>query len=409
MHYIITGGTGFIGTHLTNLIKELNPEAQVYNLDIVKPGTPNPVVKDYKSALREGETLQSTYIECDIRKPIENLPFTPTPDDIIFNFAAVHRTPGHEDIEYFETNIRGAENVCAFAEKWGIRRIVFTSSIAPYGAAEQLKKETTLPTPNTAYGISKLVAEKIHMIWQAGGSPTDLTENTDSRLFGEGGSNTDSTDKTDNFGSNTDCTENTEGSSVLNTNLTNCTNKSSARQLLIVRPGVVFGKGENGNFTRLYWAIRGHKFAYPGRKDTIKACIYVKELVRFMMWWVANTNCTNNTNEEKIRSIREIRVQTFNCCFEPAYTIEHIVEAMKRVTGLTQWVPDVPNWVIMPMARMAMLLGSPMGICPARVKKLQISTNICGEKLKDCGYQFKWTFEEALEDWFRDNDGKGLL
>ena len=47
---------------------------------------------------------------------------------------------------------------------------------------------------------------------------------------------------------------------------------------------MVFGKGENGNFTRLYWAIRGHKFAYPGRKDTIKACIYVKELVRFLLW-----------------------------------------------------------------------------------------------------------------------------
>ena len=39
-----------------------------------------------------------------------------------------------------------------------------------------------------------------------------------------------------------------------------------------------------GNFTRLFWAIRGHKFAYPGRKDTIKACIYVKELVRFLLW-----------------------------------------------------------------------------------------------------------------------------
>lgn len=65
-------------------------------------------------------------------------------------FAAVHRTPGHEDHEYFETNIRGAENVVAFAEKWNIKKIVFTSSIAPYGAAEELKKETTLPTPNTA-------------------------------------------------------------------------------------------------------------------------------------------------------------------------------------------------------------------------------------------------------------------
>ena len=101
-------------------------------------------------------------------------------------------------------------------------------------------------------------------------------------------------------------------------------------------------------------------------------------------------------------------VEIYNCCFEPAYTIQHIVEAMKKVTGLTQFVPDIPNWVIMPMARMAMLLGSPMGICPARVKKLQISTNICGEKLKNCGYQFKWSFEEALADWFEDNDRQGL-
>lgn len=45
MNYIITGGTGFIGTHLTNLLRELNPDANIYNLDIVKPGTPNPVVK----------------------------------------------------------------------------------------------------------------------------------------------------------------------------------------------------------------------------------------------------------------------------------------------------------------------------------------------------------------------------
>lgn len=101
-------------------------------------------------------------------------------------------------------------------------------------------------------------------------------------------------------------------------------------------------------------------------------------------------------------------VEIYNCCFEPAYTIQHIVEAMKKVTGLTLFVPDIPNWVIMPMARMAMPLGSPMGICPARVKKFQISTNICGEKFKNCCYQFKWSFEEALADWFEDNDRQGL-
>ena len=333
MNYIITGGTGFIGTHLTNLLNELHPEAKVWNLDIVKPGTPNPVVKDYKPAVKEGERLGSIYLECDIRKPIGELPFTPTPEDVIFNFAAVHRTPGHEDVEYFETNIRGAEHVCDFAEKYGIKTVVFTSSIAPYGAAEEQKTEETLPTPNTAYGISKLVAEKIHLAWQKGGD---------------------------------------------------------GRKLTIVRPGVVFGMGENGNFSRLYWGIRKHTFGYPGRKDTIKACVYVKELVRFILW-----------NVEQ----RQTPFDIFNCTFEPAYTIEQIVKAMKKVTGLTQSVPYIPNSVIKPLAFGAKLCGSPMGICPARVKKLQISTNICGKKMKESGYHFKWTFEEALEDWFKDNKG----
>ena len=342
MNYIIFGGTGFIGTHLANLLHETHPQDKLWNLDIVDPAKLDAMtnekerreyttIKDWKSPVVDGETRKSTFVYCDVRKPIENLPFTPTAEDIVFNLAAVHRTPGHPDYAYFETNIRGAENVCAFAEKYGIKNMVFTSSIAPYGAAEELKEETTLPTPNTPYGISKLVAEKIHQTWQAGG----------------------------------------EG-----------------RKLTIVRPGVVFGRGENGNFTRLYWGIKKHTFAYPGRKDTIKACIYVKELVRFIMW-----------NVEERGTASDI----FNCTFEPAYSIEHIVGVIKTVTGLHQSVPYIPNSLIMPAAAGAKMMGSPMGICPARVKKLQISTNICGKKLASCGYKFKWTFEEAVEDWFEDN------
>ncbi len=335
MNYFITGGSGFIGTHLIKLLNELHPEAKVYNLDIVEPGTPNPAVKNYKPALKPGEKVNATFIRCDVRKPIE-LDVPVTSEDIIFNFAAVHRTPGHPDHEYFETNIRGAENVCAFAERHGIKKMVFTSSIAPYGAAEALKEETTLPTPNTPYGISKLVAEKIHMIWQAGG----------------------------------------EG-----------------RQLTIVRPGVVFGKGENGNFTRLYWGIRGRKFMYPGRKDTIKACIYVKELVRFMLYRLEH---------------HDHGVELYNCTFEPAFTIEQIVETMKAATGLKRTVSMMPNWIIMPAAFIAQCLGSPMGICPARVKKLQISTNISGKKLAASGYKFHYSLEEAITDWFEDNGKQGL-
>lgn len=337
MNYFITGGSGFIGTHLTNLLNETHPGCNVYNLDIVEPGAPLPTVKDYKPALKKGQKLGSAFVRCDVRKFIE-LPASihPTSEDVIFNFAAVHRTPGYPDREYFETNIRGAEHVCAFAERYGIKKMVFTSSIAPYGAAEEEKSEITLPTPNTAYGISKLVAEKIHQTWQAGGAD---------------------------------------------------------RQLTIVRPGVVFGRGENGNFTRLYRAIRTGKFVYPGRKDTIKACIYVKELVKFMLYRMEH---------------REHGVELYNCCYEPAYTIEHIVEAMKKITGLKRSVPMIPNWIIMPAAAVIEVMGAPMGICPARVRKLQISTNICGRKLVESGYPFHWTFEEALTDWLVDNDCNGL-
>ena len=321
MNYFITGGSGFIGTHLTNLLKERFPHCHIYNLDIVENS-------------QEGKV---TYIYCDVRKPIHLEEVTVTEDDVIFNFAAVHRTPGHSDHEYFETNILGAENVTAFAEKYGIRRIVFTSSIAPYGAAENLKEEITVPTPNTPYGISKLVAEKIHTIWQA--------------------------------------------------------KNSSERQLTIVRPGVVFGKGENGNFTRLYWGLRGRKFMYPGRKDTVKACIYVKELVCFMLYRLEH---------------HEQGVELYNCTFEPAYTIEQIVATINKVTGLNRTAPLIPAWILMPAAAVIGCLGAPMGICPARVRKLMVSTNICGKKLADSGYHFHYTFEEAIADWFKDNDNQYL-
>ena len=317
MNYFITGGSGFIGTHLTNLLKEVSPHCSIYNLDIVE----------------NNQNGKVTYIHCDVRKPINLADVVITADDIIFNFAAVHRTPGHPDHAYFETNIQGAENVCSFAEKYGIKKIVFTSSIAPYGAAEDLKEETTIPAPNTPYGISKLVAEKIHMIWQA--------------------------------------------------------KSQLERQLIIVRPGVVFGKGENGNFTRLYQGIHSRKFIYPGRKDTVKACIYVKELVRFMLYRLEH---------------HDQGVELYNCTFEPAYTIEHIVGTMIKVTGLKRTIPLISTWILLPAAAVIGCLGAPLGICPARVKKLMISTNICGKKLVSSGYIFHYSFEEAIKDWFQDNN-----
>lgn len=333
MNYIIFGGSGFIGTHLIHLLKNecVKPGDKIYDLDIVMPGEEGVV----PGIVEKNDGVE--YIRLDVRKPIE-FDFKPTADDVIFNLAAVHRTPGHPDHEYFETNIRGAENVTAFAEKHGINKILFTSSIAPYGAAEELKEETTLPTPNTPYGISKLVAEKIHQMWQV---------------------------------------------------------KDEKRELTIVRPGIVYGKGEHGNMTRLYKGMKGHYFMYTGRKDTIKACIYVKELVLFFKYRMLDNSFPGT--------------DIFNCTFEPAYNIEQICETMKMATGLKYKIPLIPGGLLMTAATiLGPIGGKKVGIHPARVKKLMVSTNICGKKLAACGYKFHYSFEDTFKDWLNDCNGQGL-
>ena len=100
--------------------------------------------------------------------------------------------------------------------------------------------------------------------------------------------------------------------------------------------------------------------------------------------------------------------ELYNCTFEPAYTIEQIVETMKKVTGIKRSVPLIPSWVLMPVATFIGVLGAPMGICPARVKKLMISTNICGNELAQSGYKFHYSFEEAIADWYKDNNNQYL-
>lgn len=316
--FIIFGGCGFIGSHTKNLLKRMYPEAKVYLADLLADGS-------------------EFAPKVDVRQPI-SMTGDFGENTLIFNFAAVHRTPGHPDYAYFETNIRGAENVCEFARKNGINNIVFTSSIAPYGAAEDLKTEETLPTPNTPYGISKLVAEKIHQTWAA---------------------------------------------------------ESAKRKLSIVRPGIVFGTGENGNMTRLYKGLKSRKFAYAGRKDTIKACIYVKDLVRVMLA-MAENDCAD-------------KVQLHNCCYYPSFTIEQIATAMLNATEMKRFIPYIPKKPMMAAATVCGALGGlGLGICPARVKKLMVSTNIDGLKLSK-NYPLGYTLEEAFKDWYKDCNQKELV
>ncbi len=285
--------------------------------------------------------VSNDFDHLDVRQAID-LKLPNISESIIFNLAAVHTTPGHPEHEYFETNILGAENICSFARKNNINTIVFTSSIAPYGPSEDLKEEQTIPMPNSPYGISKLTAEYIHQVWQA--------------------------------------------EDPLN------------RKLVIVRPGVVFGQSEGGNFTRLYKSLKQGFFFYPGRKDTLKAAVYVKDVVRILF-----ENATNAKPE----------IVKFNLTYYPAPSIEHICTTMAEVTGVKRPTIVVPGWLLKTTAGFVYYAGRSIGkkingIHPDRVKKLMVSTNISGEKLNQSSSKLQFTLKEAIEDWFIDCDRKGL-
>jgi len=302
MSFIIFGGSGFIGTHLIEYLSSISDDV-IINFDLI----------DNKMSTKY------YYIQGDVREKIENVNPVNLPS-VIYNLAAINKTPWHQDKEYFETNIKGAENVCNFAKEGEINTIVFTSSIAPYGASEEMKYEYALPMPNTPYGISKLVAEEIHKRWQA--------------------------------------------------------EDPQNRKLIILRPGVVFGKGEGGNFTRLYQSLKKHMFFYPGRKDTKKAAVYVKYLVRLMV----------EMAEKEIPN-----VHLFNMCYPESHTIEEIVQTISKVTGVSDKVLLFPNWMLKSVAGVLYNIGrlfskKIMGIHPDRVRKLMVSTNISGKKLQNAGY-----------------------
>jgi nucleoside-diphosphate-sugar epimerase len=220
---VIFGGTGFIGTHTAQRVLQEPGIEQVVLVDINPPRT-EAYAASLQGALASGK---ARFVQHDIRQPI---PAGALPNaDLIFNFAAIHREPGHQPREYYETNLLGATNVCNYADEVACPHIVFTSSISPYGPSEERKYEETLPVPETPYGGSKLVAEKMHTAWQMA---------------------------------------------------------APGRKLLIVRPGVVFGPGEGGNVTRLVRSLAKGYFAYMGNKDTRKAGGYVKELSNVFLFGI---------------------------------------------------------------------------------------------------------------------------
>jgi nucleoside-diphosphate-sugar epimerase len=313
---VVFGASGFIGTRLVARLVESG--RKVVAVDIIEPRVRLDGVD---------------YVAADVRNPLS--PNIARPGSVLYNLAAVHRTPGHPPHEYYDTNVHGAVNVTRLAEEIGAETIVFTSSISVYGPSEEVIEENSPLRPNSDYGRSKIMGEVIHRQWARGGD---------------------------------------------------------SRRLVVVRPGVVFGPGERGNFTNLARALRRGLFAYPGRKTTIKSGGYVDELLAALDFALTNSD-------------KEI---TFNYAYPDESTTEDIVHLFGQVMNSRKSYPVLPIFPLLAIAWSFEVLakfGVKTPIHRERIWKLVKSTRIRPAWLLANGYVFETRMETALNAWSAETRG----
>lgn len=159
MKCIVTGGAGFIGSHLVDLLLERGHEVIV--IDTFKTGR--------ESNLRPYDRPGLRVMPADIRLASEmRRIFSVKPVDWVFHLAALADiVPSIEDpLGYYTTNVDGTFNVLQAARAAGAKRFVYAASSSCYGIPD------AVPTPETAeirpqypYALTKRLGEELVLHW----------------------------------------------------------------------------------------------------------------------------------------------------------------------------------------------------------------------------------------------------
>lgn len=153
---LVTGGLGFIGSHLVQRLLFLGARITVYdNFDEFYPGKEDNL-REIRSAghefkLEEGDVRDYAHLSSTVKG-----------QDLIFHLAAQAgvRYCNQFPVKANSVNVNGTLNVLAAAREHGIKKMVYASSSSVYGDPVYLPLDEEHPTnPNSPYGASKLAAE----------------------------------------------------------------------------------------------------------------------------------------------------------------------------------------------------------------------------------------------------------
>jgi len=154
--YIVTGGAGFIGSHLAAALAERGDRVRV--VDDLSTGRPENLAP-LGSAV---ELVQADVADFDrVREACRGA-------DGIFHEAAQVSVPQSvaDPVRSYEVNVTGTLRLLEAARAEGVERVVFAASSAAYGEAQEQPKVETMPTsPLSPYASGKVAAEQLMSVW----------------------------------------------------------------------------------------------------------------------------------------------------------------------------------------------------------------------------------------------------
>jgi nucleoside-diphosphate-sugar epimerase len=153
---LVTGGAGFIGSHLAIALSDL--EAKVTVLDDLSGGGDPKALPDGVEFLR-GSILDLDVLEKCTRGRA-----------LVFHQAALGSVPQsiEQPAKYHEVNSGGTLNVLETARKCKVRRVMFAASSSAYGDAPELPKMETMPAqPRSPYAATKVAGEAMMAAYAA--------------------------------------------------------------------------------------------------------------------------------------------------------------------------------------------------------------------------------------------------
>ncbi|MDA4136363.1 MAG: GDP-mannose 4,6-dehydratase [Thaumarchaeota archaeon] len=153
---LVTGGAGFIGSHLTESLLEMGAFVTVYDkFDKFYAGK--------EANLSEASKLPRFRLVNGNILDLDSLDSTMADTDVVFHLAGqagIGFSIEHP-VEVNSVNVDGTLNVLSLARKHGVKRVVNVSSSSIFGEPEYLPIDEKHPTnPTSPYGVSKLAAEQ---------------------------------------------------------------------------------------------------------------------------------------------------------------------------------------------------------------------------------------------------------